>query len=198
MNNASKIILILFIGLAIWWGYDNFYAKNNNVAQKITQETEITTPEKELPSEEEQQQEIVVKDIYIYFLTTDSSGNQYLKPVKRNLPEDKNKLTFAIEELMQGPNQTENELGIYSEVPESAKIINITNENDKIIINLTESFGTGGGSDSTYSRMRQLIKTILANTDKPTYLYLNGKQADIIGGEGITVTQPLSEKSLDE
>ena len=32
----------------------------------------------------------------------------------------------------------------------------------------------------------------------PTYLYINGKQANVIGGEGIMIKQPLNERSFDE
>ena len=30
------------------------------------------------------------------------------------------------------------------------------------------------------------------------YLYIDGKQADVIGGDGIMITQPLSENSIGE
>jgi spore germination protein GerM len=46
--------------------------------------------------------------------------------------------------------------------------------------------------------MMQLIKTSLANTkNQKIYLYLDGKQINEIGGEGIMISQPLTEKSLD-
>ena len=56
----------------------------------------------------------------------------------------------------------------------------------------------GGGTESTYTRIKQLIKTAKANTNLPVYLYINGRQADVIGGEGIMLKQPLSERSLDD
>ena len=69
---------------------------------------------------------------------------------------------------------------------------------NKIIIDFSSDFQYGGGTDSVYSRMMQLIKTALANTEnKNIYLYLDGKQVNFIGGEGIMITQPLNEKSLE-
>ena len=59
-------------------------------------------------------------------------------------------------------------------------------------------FESGGGAESTYVRVKQIIKTVNANTSTPTYLYINGKQANVIGGEGIMIKQPLSERSFDE
>ena len=55
-----------------------------------------------------------------------------------------------------------------------------------------------GGAESTYTRIHQVIKTANANTSIPTYLYINGRQANVIGGEGIMIKQPLSERSFDE
>ena len=66
------------------------------------------------------------------------------------------------------------------------------------MIDLSSAFEGGGGTESTYTRVRQLIKTAKANTNLPVYLYINGKQADVIGGEGIMIKQPLSERSLDD
>ena len=65
------------------------------------------------------------------------------------------------------------------------------------MINLTSAFEAGGGTDSLYKRIYQLIKTAKLNTDKPVYLYIEGRKADVIGGEGIMLNQPLNENSLD-
>lgn len=202
MNNLSKLIILIFVALAGWWCYDKFLAEKINF-NPTENDTIITTPqepkeEQDKEPEEKQEEEKTTETIYVYMLTTDNSGNQFLKPVKRPLAPGKDKLGYAVEMLLAGPNKTESAKGIYTEVPQSAKLISVTTSEDKVTINLTGSFGTGGGSDSTYSRMRQLIKTVLTNTNKPVYLQLDGAQADIIGGEGITVSQPLSEKSLDE
>ena len=46
--------------------------------------------------------------------------------------------------------------------------------------------------------MKQFIKTALINSpNKPLYLYIDGKQAEVLGGEGIMISQPLKENSLD-
>ena len=66
------------------------------------------------------------------------------------------------------------------------------------MIDLTSNFEAGGGAESTYMRIKQVIKTANANTSIPTYLYINGRQANVIGGEGIMIKQPLNERSFDE
>ena len=47
-------------------------------------------------------------------------------------------------------------------------------------------------------RIKQIIKTANSYSSTPTYLYINGKQANVIGGEGVMLKQPLNERSLDE
>ena len=65
------------------------------------------------------------------------------------------------------------------------------------MIDLSSAFEGGGGTESLYTRLNQLIKTATANTNLPVYLYINGHQADVVGGEGIMIKQPLNERSLD-
>lgn len=205
MNNFSKVVICIVVCIAGWWCYDNFLSgkihfpdfstkeETNIIVPKDNQDTNITDIEKEKTSEENKDH-----NIYIYMLTTDKAGNQFLKPVERPLPPGEDKLAYSIKQLFNGPNKSEISKGIYSEIPESAKLIGIYSTDNKVVIDITGSFSYGGGSDSIYSRMRQLIKTSLANTDKNVYLNIDGKQAEVIGGEGISITQPLSEKSLDE
>jgi spore germination protein GerM len=43
----------------------------------------------------------------------------------------------------------------------------------------------------------QLIKTARINSTLPVYLYIDGQRADVVGGEGIMLSQPLSNSSLE-
>lgn len=201
MSKLSKLILILILILGLWRGYDFFNEKFGNIDEPddtkqetvVKDEAEIKLPEEEPIAAEKKENKI-----FVYFLSTDKNGNQFLKPVPRTVSDGTDSLEYAVNQLLKGPDSSERSSGAYSEIPEETRLLNITDSSDRIIINFSSNFGIGGGSDSIYSRMRQLIKTVLANTKKPVYLYLDGKQADILGGEGITFSQPLSEKSLDE
>lgn len=207
MNNFSKLLIFIVLCLAIWWGYDKFlggkveFPKIPEVQtpdEKVPQTKDDKPVEKDEDTQNQQDDTKAESYIYVYMLTADKSGAQFLKPVKRPLAPGKDKLTQAVSLLLSGPNNIELSKGLYSEIPDASRLLSVTTADDRVTINLSGSFAEGGGSDSTYSRMRQLIKTVLANSDKPVYLQLDGRQADVIGGEGITVTQPLSEKSLDE
>ena len=136
----------------------------------------------------------------IVFIGKNDTGEEVYKVVKREYDKniDGDKLRFALTTLIMGPKQNEKTKGIYSEVPTSTTVLHVYDQKDKIIIDLSSGFVYGGGTDSVYKRLFQLIKTVVRNTDKPAYLYIDGKQADVIGGDGIMITQPLSENSIGE
>lgn len=218
MNNFSKLVIFIVVCLGLWWGYDNFLSdkipipeikgletKNltDNIEPFKPQEGKEQIHEQQKTENEQIEKETIAQTdsysyIYVYMLTTDKNGNQFLKPVKRPLKSGEDKLTYAVKLLIAGPNGAEKSSGIYSEIPANSHLNSITTYDTKVIIDMASTFAYGGGSDSLYSRLRQLIKTVLANSDKPVYLYLDGKQANIVGGEGLTISQPLKENSLDE
>lgn len=211
MSNFSKIVIIILIILSF------FFIKEkcgNNITNFLSSINGL--PKIEMPSftkKEEPKQEVVKKpteiptkneitnekeSVSIYFLALDSNDNGIYKKVQREVPIGQNKLEFAINELLKGPNIVEKSTGAYSEIPKTTKLLGIKQNSNKIIIDFSSDFQYGGGTDSVYSRMMQLIKTSIANTEnKKIYLYLDGKQVNFIGGEGIMITQPLSEKSLE-
>ena len=68
---------------------------------------------------------------------------------------------------------------------------------DKVVVNLNAAYVTCGGTDSLYKRLYQLIKTVKLNSKLPVYLFIDGQRADVVGGEGIMLSQPLSNSSLE-
>ena len=67
--------------------------------------------------------------------------------------------------LINGPSEKEKTLGVYSEIPAGTKIISITESPSRVVINLTSEFERGGGTDSLYKRLFQLIKTVKINSN---------------------------------
>lgn len=211
MSNFSKIVIILLLTLSFFFIKEKW---GNNITNLLSSIDGI--PKIELPSikkEDKKKEEIVKKPtevptkkevtndkktVSIYFLALDSNDNGIYKKVQREIPIGRNRLEYAINELLKGPNIVEKSTGAYSEIPKTTKLLKIKQNGNKIIIDFSSDFQYGGGTDSVYSRMMQLIKTALANTEnKNIYLYLDGKQVNFIGGEGIMITQPLNEKSLE-
>lgn len=101
-------------------------------------------------------------------------------------------LENAITVLLKGPLITEAKKGIYSEIPANVDLIGVTRVSDDIVINLSSNFGDGGGSKSITNRVKQLSKTAkLYEPGKNIYLYINGKEVEYLGGDGVYIKQPL-------
>lgn len=87
---------------------------------------------------------------------------------------------------------SESKNGVYSEIPQNVDLISVKNNDTSIIINLSSNFGNGGGSQSVENRIKQLSKTVKKyHPSKNVYLYINGKEVEYLGGEGIYIKQPL-------
>lgn len=194
INNWQKASLIaLIIGTLGFIKLAYFSPAPEPVAQ------EPSTQEQQKP-QEEPSEDIPRAYVNVYFIGQNNNKEEIYKVVKReyNAEKDGTKLRFSIESLLKGPTEGEKAKGIYSEVPQDTKLIELTETPTKIIINLSKNFEQGGGTDGLYKRLYQLIKTSNKNTTTSVYLYIDGKQADVIGGEGIMINQPLNSKSLDE
>jgi spore germination protein GerM len=188
------VILSVVIGLAF---LSPIFKNRDNEGPGVVAELPQVNPDEQ----EEQPEEQKPKDfIQVVFIGKNSGGDEVYKVVKREYDAniDGSKLRFAISSLIMGPIQTEKATGIYSEVPTSTNILHVYDNEDKVIVDLSSGFVYGGGTESVYKRLFQLIKTITRNTEKPAYLYIDGRQADVIGGDGIMITQPLSENSIGE
>ncbi len=205
-NNTANNIKVFFIGLILtglvaagvyyglqyWTPGDEILDIPEKPQVQVPPE-EHKTPEK--PVEPPKQQEYV----NIFFIGKNENNEEVYRAVKRvyNKDVDGSKIKYAISSLMLGPKPDEKSKGVYTEIPASTQLLGLTEKPDKVIINLSSAFSDGGGTESVYKRLFQLIKTAKRNTEKPVYLYINGQQADVIGGDGIMITQPLSETSLD-
>jgi spore germination protein GerM len=187
--NLVLIILTIVVGLAFIFTVKDLRPTQNSPVVEETVEEEV--------QEENEQKSLFVN---VFFIGQNKSGEEVYKAVKRKYDPDIDgtPINFAITTLINGPKPEEVKLGVYSEIPVGTKLLNIVDNSDGIYINLSKHFEMGGGTDSIYKRIFQLIKTAKYNTNKPIYLMIENKLAEVIGGEGIMISQPLTEKSLGE
>ena len=201
MNSSQKLGIVILAVITFVYVYVAFFAKDFKMPEFNWQREEheqfnpVQNNEEEMQTEEPTES-VASKTVKIYIL--DKSGK--LRSVNRtcNTNEQKSCFEFAIKELINSPTNWEKSKGFTSEIPAGTKILSIRESNGNTKIDLSQNFEAGGGAESTYTRMEQLIKTANANTSSPVYLYINGKQANVIGGEGLMIKQPLNERSLDE
>ena len=191
-DDVKKTLLIAIIAIvAVYVIMTLFFPKQSHNNHKLPEEISV---EEEIPQKEEE-----VLPINIFFIATNENGEEVYRAVKRNYnSSDGELINFAMQQLLLGPTNYEKSKGIYSEIPQNTFLIGIEERSDRYIINLSKEFETGGGSDSLYKRLYQLIKTVNKNSDLPVYLNINGKQVNVIGGEGLSIKQPLNGASLSE
>ena len=182
----------VYIGLQYWSPGDEIV--------DIPQKTPVQVPSEEVkPPQTKPEPPKQEEYVNVFFIGKNENNEEVYRAVKRVYNEnvDGSKVKYAITSLVLGPKPAEKSSGIYTEIPANTQILGITEKPDKVIINLSSAFATGGGTESVYKRLFQLIKTAKRNTEKAVFLYIEGQQADVIGGDGIMITQPLSENSLD-
>ena len=200
MNFSQKLGLFILIVISVAYVYFSFFNKDgfsfdftNKTPDSEIQELPPLVEEPQPPVDNEKHE---VKTVKIF--VSDSNGK--LRSVNRQCDTavEKSCFEFAIKELIKAPSNWEKSKGFTSEIPPGTKILSIRDGEGSVLIDLSSAFEGGGGTESLYVRLGQFIKTVKANTNEPAYLYINGKQANVIGGEGIMIKQPLSERSLDD
>lgn len=203
MNTEERVFLgvvgVAMIAASVFLGLKMLPSGELDIekpGENVSLEKPLEPQKPQTPEEQPKEKEYV----NIVFIGQNDNHEEIYKIVKREYePQiDGSKIKYAISSLILGPKQNEKSKGIYSEIPAGTDLIAVEERADRVIINLSQKFEFGGGTDSVYKRLYQLIKTAKRNTEKPVYLYIDGKQADVIGGDGIMITQPLSENSIGE
>lgn len=204
MNFSQRLGLFILIVISLAYVYFSFFNKDFKLPE-FNRGEEVETPtfnpleqptETKVQENEEETTKPITKNVKIFIL--DKSGN--LRSVNRTCDSSVQKscFEFAMNELINAPSKWEKSKGFTSEIPQGTKILSIRDSEGSMLLDLSSNFEAGGGAESTYMRVKQVIKTVNANTALPAYLYINGHQANVIGGEGIMIKQPLNERSLDE
>lgn len=205
-SNTAGNIKIFFIGLiltamvaaGVYYGLQ-YWTPGDEIVD-IPKTPTVQVPPDETKQPEEKPEPVKTKEyVNVFFIGKNENNEEVYRAVKRlyNPDVDGSKIKYAINCLILGPKPDEKSNGVYTEIPAGTQLLGIVEKPDRVIVNLSVAFSAGGGTESVYKRLFQLIKTSKRNTEKPVYLQINGQQADVIGGEGIMITQPLSETSLD-
>ena len=199
--DKNQKLLLLFIGFCMLvvigvLAYNVFMPKPE-IKPDDVQVSERSVAEEVMGNENTEKKED--QYVNIYFIGKNENNEEVYKAVKRvyNKEIDGSQIRFAVNELIKGPKQEEHAKGVYTAIPSDSEVINISELSDKVIVNLNSAYVTGGGTDSLYKRLYQLIKTVKLNSKLPVYLFIDGQRADVVGGEGIMLSQPLSNSSLE-
>lgn len=127
--------------------------------------------------------------IALYF--SHSEGDTItLVPTHRDIPKDLGPalLDVTTQKFLKGPNNEESVAGLYSEIPKGTRLIDTTEHEDGIHLNLSKQFSSGGGSNSMRQRLAELSATVKAlKLNKTVTLYVEGLPVNVLGSEGLEV-----------
>ncbi len=86
-----------------------------------------------------------------------------------------------------------------STIPQGTKLRGVKVQDDGIHVDLSEEFTSGGGSASMTGRVAQILYTATTlQPDAKVWIDVEGKQLDVLGGEGLELEQPLTRQSFQE
>ena len=101
-------------------------------------------------------------------------------------------LTVAFERLL---TKTENDSGIFSNIPEATQLRSLKVKQDGIYVDLSQDFKYGGGSNSMIGRLKQVLYTATSlDPNARVWISLEGQPLTLLGGEGLEIPQPLTRE----
>lgn len=188
---VSAAVVAVSAGVAwlTWNSHDSTQNPNPSTATITQQPTLQPSPQTTVKAPNEQTVEI--------YLLKDTGKNLALvpQPVKVQADADKPKqiLEAAFQTLLAEHPDGSNS----NTIPKRTKLLDLNLKNDGIHVNLSDDFTSGGGSSSMIGRIGQVVYTATSlNTSAKVYIEVNGKQLDVLGGEGLELEQPLTRESF--
>jgi spore germination protein GerM len=84
-------------------------------------------------------------------------------------------------------------------IPQGTALRDVTLKADGVHIDVSQAFTTGGGSQSMMGRLGQLVYTATSLQAKmPVWISVEGKPLEVLGGEGIMLSQPMTRSTFDQ
>ena len=103
----------------------------------------------------------------------------------------------ALEELLAGPSDLDEEVGLTTAIPEGTRLNDVSVADGVATVDLSPEFESGGGSLSMQLRVSQVVFTLTSfpTVDAVAFM-IDGQPVQAIGGEGIMVDPPVSRAAF--
>lgn len=181
---AAAIVAIAAGGGAAWWSLHPTKAPN----------TSTTIPNVVQQPTTSQAAQSTTAQIY---LLRDTGKNLELvpKPIEVNAKQPNAVLEAAFQQLLAGSGDAK----VSNTIPAGTKLRSLKVQDDGIHIDLSQEFATGGGSASMSGRLAQVIYTATTLDAKANvWIEVEGKPLELLGGEGLEISQPMTRQSFQE
>jgi hypothetical protein len=124
-----------------------------------------------------------------YFVVGSLTGNEGQVPVLREVTQTKAVATAAVRALLDGPSATEMAASpaMYTAIPDGTTLLGLTITDGIATVNLSREFESGGGSESMFQRLGQVVYTLTQfSTVHGVRFEFDGTPTTTFGGEGVT------------
>lgn len=132
-------------------------------------------------------------EVRAYFLR-----DGFVGPVAREATGD-GVASAAMEGLLAGPSADEEQAGLATAIPDGTELLGVTITDGVATVDLSEEFGSGGGSASMMGRVAQVVFTL---TQFPTVdavsFEVEGTPVTELGGEGLLLAAPQTRADWED
>lgn len=183
----SSLVLAAGVGTA-WWTMNSRQA----ITPSATPSAQVSTDPGRNPTTP------VEETVQVYWIR--DTGNSFQltpRPValKSETKDPSDRLEVALNSLLSGSDNP----AIISAIPPETKLRGVEVKNDGVYVNLSQEFTQGGGSASMSGRVWQVVYTATTlSPNTPVWILVEGKPIEYLGGEGLSLNQPLTRQSVEQ
>ena len=127
------------------------------------------------------------RDVALYFMYIDSSGNLIRKETARLIPATNSPLTASLQTLLAGTNIEEESKGYISLIPEGTVLLSATVKNKVAYLSFNDAFQWNKyGVEGYIGQLIQIVHTATAfQTVDSVQFLIEGLKQDYLGSEGV-------------
>ena len=171
-------------------------ARTDNKLPLKPEESVAGTDTKPEPQPEPEQ--IAMKDISLYFMYIDSTGNLIRKETVRSIPSTNSILTATLQALLAGTTTAEESKGYISLIPDGTVLLSASVKNKIAYLNFNDAFQWNKyGVEGYFGQLIQIVYTATSfSTVDSVQFLIEGMKQDYLGSEGVWIGSPLSRASF--
>ncbi len=182
--------VILALGGATWWITSSWEQPSTTNNPSTVQESPTNSQKEPISQIQEQ--------VAIYWLNP-TGTNIELVHKTLSFPSSVTPdgiLKSAFSQLLAGPSKSAD---YTTTIPEGTELLDLVTTEEGVKVDFSQEFVAGGGSASMTSRLAQVVYTATSlDSDSKVWISVEGEPLEILGGEGITVSQPMTRQEFQE
>lgn len=134
----------------------------------------------------------------LFFVRLDDDGNGSIELSKRRIEKSDSPMMSAINAVINGVSEEEENRGLMSLVPEDCALLGATVVDGVALLDFNDAFEYNNfGFQGTLFQLKQIVYTATAfPTVSSVQILINGEKCDYLGSEGVFIGEPLSRESF--